>query len=209
MPLSRKCLAKFANRWVSWAGWPVCLTSDRGLHNRGAFSRALGDHCVYQRQAGVEAHEMIGRVERHNGIWKGNMRATVKAHKIVGKQNMKLAGDVVTNNKNDMVRKGGIAPSQWVIGKFPRGVGHMLEEEELGQLGHLHVMMDSTTAFGLSAQYRLTSMKNYLKQDWQALRGRHASKVGTRSGSVQAGRSDLLQERAARPERNIRSEARI
>ena len=40
-PKSSKCLNKFLNGWVAWAGWPKVLTCDRGLHNRGAFSMAL------------------------------------------------------------------------------------------------------------------------------------------------------------------------
>ena len=48
-----------------------------------------------------------------------------------------MAAATCVSAKNELVRHGGIAPSQWVLGKFPRGVGHMLEEEELGQLGVL------------------------------------------------------------------------
>ena len=33
-PSSRKCAAKFAASWVAWASWPVCVTCDRGVHNR-------------------------------------------------------------------------------------------------------------------------------------------------------------------------------
>ena len=34
-PSSGKCLAKFNSVWVSWAGYPVMLARDRGLHNYG------------------------------------------------------------------------------------------------------------------------------------------------------------------------------
>ena len=33
-PSSRKCAAKFAASWVACTGWPVCVTCDRGVHNR-------------------------------------------------------------------------------------------------------------------------------------------------------------------------------
>ena len=48
---------------------------------------------------------------------------------------MKMAASIAIEVNNQMMRKGGIAPAQWVLGKFPRGVGHLLEEEEWGQLG--------------------------------------------------------------------------
>ena len=54
------------------------------------------------------------------------------------------------------------------LGKFPRGVGHMLEEEELGQLGVLEHQTDSATEFGLRAKWRLESMKAFVRQDCSA-----------------------------------------
>ena len=93
------------------------------------------------------------------------MKYVIKTHHITGKQQMKMAGSIVTNNKNEMCKVSGIAASQWALGRYPRGVGRMLEEEELGQLGSLHQSMDSTTAFGLRASYRLTSMSQFVRQD--------------------------------------------
>ena len=58
-PKSSKCLSKFLNGWVAWAGWPKVLTCDRGLHNREAFSMALTQNGVYVRMAALEAPEQI------------------------------------------------------------------------------------------------------------------------------------------------------
>ena len=164
-PSSRKCLTKFMTIWVRWAGFPVVLACDRGLHNRGEFAKGLNANGVYIRVAGVEAAEMIGRGERHGGIFKENLSAVVSAHKVSGKHQMKIASTIVQNNKNETVRKGGIAPAQWVLGKYPRGVARLLEDEELGQLGALSGALDSTTEFGLRASYRATSAKHFAKQD--------------------------------------------
>ena len=41
---------------------------------------------------------------------------------------------------------------QWVLGRLPRGVGHVLDEEELGQLGVLAGMQDPSSAFGRRAE---------------------------------------------------------
>ena len=81
---------------------------------------------------------------------------------------MKMAAATCVSAKNELVRQGGIAPSQWVLGKFPRGVGHMLEEEELGQLGVLEHQTDSATEFGIRARWRLESMKAFVQQDCSA-----------------------------------------
>ena len=52
---------------------------------------------------------------------------------------------------NEFLRVGGFAPVQWVLGRLPRGVGHVLDEEELGQLGVLAGMQDPSSAFGRRA----------------------------------------------------------
>ena len=103
-PSSSKCLAKFTSAWVSWAGYPVILACDRGLHNYGSFSKGLSNNGVYQRVAGVEAAEQIGRGERHGGIFKTNMYAVINAHQVTGKKQMKMAAAVCISGKNEMCR---------------------------------------------------------------------------------------------------------
>ena len=63
-PSSRLCAEQFMTHWVSWAGWPTELKCDRGLHNRGYFSRMLGAHGICPRQAALESLEQIGKTER-------------------------------------------------------------------------------------------------------------------------------------------------
>jgi len=167
-PKSTKCLRKFLQGWVAWAGWPKVLTCDRGLHNRGAFSRALTDNGVYVRMAALEAPEQIGRGEVHGKIYKKTLRAAVKTCHIVGKQKMKYAISVNCAVKNEHSRKGGIAPSCWVLGKHPRDPGRLLEEEERGQLGVLHALHGpehAGTEFALKAQYRLECQKSFVRLD--------------------------------------------
>ena len=69
-PLSSKCLSKFQSHWTTWAGWPAFISTDRGLHNRGVFARAMVLNGTYQRSAGLEAHEHLGRTERHGDMLK-------------------------------------------------------------------------------------------------------------------------------------------
>ena len=76
-----------------------------------------------------------------------------------------MAASVAIECKIEMMRKGGIAPCQWDLGAFPRGVGHLLEEEGWGQVGVVQGMLESTTEFGLRSQYRLESRKKFVEQD--------------------------------------------
>ena len=78
---------------------------------------------------------------------------------------MKLLLAVCLEIKNQQVRHGGITPAQWVLGKLPRGVGRILDEQEAGQLGALEARVDSTTAFGQAAALRLSAMKEFVRLD--------------------------------------------
>ena len=151
--------------WTSWAGWPKECITDRGLHNRGAFAKGMADHSVYQKMAPLESPEMIGRGERHGGMFKKIFKKMIKAHNIVGKHAMKLAAAEVCNVKNDFVKCGGFSPAQWVLGKSPRGIGHLLDDDEYGQLGTIEGLQDPTVEFGLRAQYRDTARKAFVKED--------------------------------------------
>ena len=77
---SRECLDSFVSLWVGWAGWPQTLSCDRGVHNRGVFARAIAQHVVLIRQAGVESPEQIGLVERHGGLFKAVLKRMVADH---------------------------------------------------------------------------------------------------------------------------------
>ena len=81
-PSSRECLDSFVSLWVGWAGWPQTLSCDRGVHNRGVFTRT--QHGVLIRQAGVESPEQIGRVERHGGLFNAVLKRMVADHAVQG-----------------------------------------------------------------------------------------------------------------------------
>ena len=164
-PTSAQCLKKFQRHWVQWAGWPESVSTDRGLHNRGAFATGLSQHGVVLRQAGLESPEHIGRCERHGGIIKRAYRRVCRQHHLQGKEQVKAAMTECQVAKNEFVRHGGFSPSQWVLGRQPRGIGHLLDEDELGQLGVLSGAMDPSTAFGRSIEYRHTARRAYVQAD--------------------------------------------
>ena len=140
-----------------------------GLHNRGALSRALTPNGVYVRMAALEAPEQIGRGAVHGNILKKTLKAAVNTCDIIGKQKINYAIAVKCAVKNEHSRKGGIAQACWVLGKHPRDPGGLLEEDERGQLGVLHVQHGeehAATEFALKAQYRLECQKAFVRLDW-------------------------------------------
>ena len=81
----------------------------------------------------------MGRGERHGGIFKENLKHIVKVHKVIGNKGMKMATSVAIEYKNEMISKGDIASCQWVRGRFPRCVGHLLVETSGGNLASCKV----------------------------------------------------------------------
>jgi len=164
-PSSQKCLNKLNSIWIQWAGWPRAVVTDRGLHNRGAMSRALVAHGVYHRQAGLESPAQLGRTERHGGLLKELLRKCVHSLNIRGRSEMKQALITVLNTKNQMMRNGGFSPTQWVLGHQPRLIGSLTDDQELGQLGVLSDEVDPQGAFARQAQLRSEARKHFVQVD--------------------------------------------
>ena len=78
-PSSRLSAQAFMQAWVSWAGWPKHIVTDRGLHNRGLFAKALGSRGISIKNIGLESPEQLGRTERHGGMWKATAKRAVHA----------------------------------------------------------------------------------------------------------------------------------
>ena len=118
------------------------------------------------RSVGLESPEQLGRGERHGGILKTNMQKVIKEHNVVGKFLMKLVSSESTSEKNEFLNRGGFSPSQWVLGRKPRGLGHMLDDDEIGHLGVLESQHEGgETEFTLRSKFRLSARKAYVKQD--------------------------------------------
>ena len=92
-------------------------------------------------------------------------KVLIKQFNVVGKKQMKGVMYVAVETKNDSMRKGGIAPSQWVIGKYPRRPGGLYEEEEWGQLGVMQAQNESAAEFGMRTKQRLEARKVMVQID--------------------------------------------
>lgn len=180
-PSSQKCLSKFVTHWVSWAGWPKIITTDRGTHNKGVFRHVVEQNGVYMRTAGVESPEQLGRGERHGDILKTNLKKCTREHNIAGKHMMKIAVAESCACKNESAQRGGFTPTQWVLGRAPRGVGRMLDDEELGHLGVLEGQLNGETEFALRSKIKYTARKEYVKQDCSS---RHARAMLRRAAPI-------------------------
>ena len=139
---------------------------DRGLHNRGVFSRHLAAHGVRIKQAGLEGAEQIGRTERHGGIFKDIYRKVCKDRSLVGIEEVRMAVAEICSIKNNGYRKGGFTARQWVTGRLQRIPGSQMDEDEFADVGALEVTAsDGTSTFARLASIRESAKATFMKVD--------------------------------------------
>lgn len=165
-PSSRACLDAMLNTWIIWAGYPKEVVVDRGLHNRGTFSRHLAAHGVTIKQAGLEGAEQIGRTERHGGIFKDIYKKVCKDKSLVGIEEVRMATAEICSIKNNGYRKGGFTAQQWVTGRLQRVPGSQMDEDEFADVGSLEVTAaDGTSAFARISTVRESAKTTFMKMD--------------------------------------------
>ncbi len=83
----------------------------------------------------------------HVGLFKKAFKPLIKQIHLVGEKQMSSGAVVTFAVKAEKSRKGGVAPCQLVLGRFPRDTGRMLEEEEeRDRLGVLYSQHERTRA---------------------------------------------------------------
>ena len=160
---SGKCFEVFNDCWTRFAGLPKEIVSDRGLHNRGEFSKGLSARGVILRNIGVESPEQLGRVERHGSILKGIVTRTIHEIGAQGEKQVKQILTEALNTKNEQSRVKGFSPSQWVLGMQPKGPCSMTGEEH--DLGLLQFRVDDRHEFARLMNVREAARKAFIKED--------------------------------------------
>ena len=143
----------------------MVLDSHRGTHNRGTFAKDLAKAGVQIRQIGVEAHEQLGRTERHGGIFKRILARVVLERKVRGGETMKMAAAQVIATKNEMSRHGGFSPSQWVLSKLPRAPLSQMDTQETDAPGSHQALLDAQGAFAERMRLREAARETLMRED--------------------------------------------
>ena len=177
---SRSCLDALIKRWFSWAGHPVAIMCDRGLHNRGVLQQYMDEHNIQVHHVPLESPESLGRVERHGGLLKALFRRVCTEVGACTKEQVESCITQVLSVKNDSARVGGFSPSQWVLGRAPRGAASLLSEEDHAQLGAIQARHDPSSIFALQHLARIEAQKAFVHLDCS----RRVQRALTRNASV-------------------------
>ena len=162
---SKTCLDALMRRWISWAGNPVALVCDRGLHNRGVIAKYMDENGIQVYHVPLESPESLGRVERHGGLLKALFRKVCTEVQGSTKEQVESILNQVIMVKNDSSRVGGFSPAQWVLGRAPRATASVMSEDQFAELGSLEARHDPTSIFALQHMARLEAQKAYVHLD--------------------------------------------
>ena len=134
-PTSARCLEAIKKRWISWAGNPNTVQSDRGLRNGGILAQYMSSQAIQVYHAPLETPGAIGRVERHGGMLKGIARKVIAQTQARGEVEIQSVLDESCLTKNSLLRKGSYSPFQWLLGGAPREAPSLVSEDQFADLG--------------------------------------------------------------------------
>ncbi|CAE7197343.1 RE2 [Symbiodinium sp. CCMP2592] len=126
--------AKFNEMWLLPFGPPKAVVIDLEGGLQSALGRLCDWHGIGVRSVAAQSHWQAGVVERQQAWWK-HIWDKVSYQLSVTEDEVDLAVPIINGAKNDLRRRCGYSPSQWVFGKAPRvpediqdpdGGGHVL-----------------------------------------------------------------------------------
>ena len=131
----------------------------------GVLGQWMSSHGVQVHHAPLETPEAIGRVERHGGVIKGMARKVISQTQAVALASVQSVLDGCCTTKNSLLRHGGYSPAQWVLGKAPKGVPSLMDEEGHADLGAIQDAIDPESRFALQHQARAEAKKAFVHMD--------------------------------------------
>ncbi|CAE7197707.1 unnamed protein product [Symbiodinium sp. CCMP2592] len=128
--------AKFNDMWLIPLGPPKAVVIDLEGGLQGALGRLCDWHGIGVRSVAAQSHWQAGVVERQQAWWK-HVWDKVSYQLSITEDEVELVVPVINAAKNDLRRRCGYSPSQWVFGKAPR-VPEDLQDPD----GGAHVLWD-------------------------------------------------------------------
>ena len=111
--------AKFNEMWIVPFGPPKSVVVDLDGGVQGALGRLCDWHNIAMKSIAAQSHWQAGMIERQQAWWK-NVWERLVYQLTIGEEEVDLAVPMVNAAKNDLRRRCGHSPSQWVFGRAPR-----------------------------------------------------------------------------------------
>ena len=133
--------AKFNELWILPFGPPKTIVLDLEGGPQVALGRLCDWHSITVRSVATQSHWQAGMVERQQAWWKAVWDRVIYQMS-VGSDEVDITVPIVNGAKNELRKRCGYSPAQWVFGKLPR-VPEDLRDPDAGEKFVWDVTVDS------------------------------------------------------------------
>ena len=124
--------------WFRFFGPPETMLLDaEGAMKSLKFEELAAQSGCAIRFVPADAHWQLGRAERHGAVAQEIAEKLIVQHGVQSPEEIELVFTMATFAKNQLIRRAGVSPSQWVFGRSPRipgsllGDGNKVEDKQL------------------------------------------------------------------------------
>lgn len=188
-PNSSEIIRAFEVGWCGWAGMPEKgLIVDRAKYFLASLAQRMTEEGCHVDAIGKASPWQFGFVERAGGVWKSTLRKMVWSEQLAGREDMMIATGAVNWARNNLARRSGFSPAQWVLGRSIRLPADVCEEAEVARIGAQSAAETPTTRFFRKSQLRMAAREAFMKaSNDSALRRAELRKIRPTRGPFRIG----------------------
>ena len=149
--------------WFRFFGPPENILLDaEGAMKSFDFQEMAAQAGCTMRFVPADAHWQLGRAERHGAVAKEIANRIIVQHGVQTAEDIEVAVTMAGFAKNQLIRRAGVCPSQWVFGRSPRIPGVLISE---GARVEDKQMLSNSKKLQQTELLRLDAMKTFLEID--------------------------------------------
>ena len=147
--------------WFRFFGPPENILLDaEGAMKSFDFQEMSAQAGCTMRFVPADAHWQLGRAERHGAVAKEIANRLIVQHGVQTPEDIEMVVTMAGFAKNQLIRRAGVSPSQWVFGRSPRVPGVLISE---GSRVEDKQMLSNSKKLQQTELMRLDAMKTFLE----------------------------------------------
>ena len=138
---------------------------DRARSFLGEFADYLEENGVRLDNAALASPWHVGKVERHDGVWKSMFKRVVQDKQLAGPEAVRTAVVECNKAKNTMARRSGFSPYLWVLGRDIRLPASLCDDAEVERIGEMVAAETPSSRFAQRVEIRKACRLAFIKAD--------------------------------------------
>jgi len=115
--------------WLTPYGFPLTMVLDQDGGFEGHFVERCEMYGIHTAWVPAEAHHQLGRIERHNAIWRVMFQKVVDSNAVCAIEDVDMAVAATCHAKNSLIQRCGRSPYQATFGRLPRLPTALMSDE--------------------------------------------------------------------------------